>query len=141
MRKLLVVTAFLGFASVASAQAPNVTSYTQEVFAPGVSTVTGSPMWTNVYTASAAVCNQTAPTVPPSVVNPTRVFFDDAANPGRVCIVTLVSGLLAALPNQSGYLTTMLQTDNLGQSSARSDPSNPFGRQGPPSKLTGVKIQ
>ena len=73
-------------------------------------------------------------------MNPTRFLFDDAANPGKVCIVPLTAGLLPALPNGIGYATTLTQTDNIGQLSGVSAASNPFTRQAPPSVLTGLKL-
>ncbi len=136
---LVLVLALI--AAPAAAQSPNIVKYDQQVFAPGVDPAAGAPLWTNTYQVSAAACNQAPPTVPATVVNPTQVVFDDPAAAGRVCTIALASTLLTALPNQAGYLTTLTQTDTLGQTSARSAASNPFGRQGPPAAPTSVRVR
>lgn len=139
MKKLLaILIVILGVGL--SAQTPNITQYDQQVFSQGVNTVTGTPVWTNTYLSGTALCNQIAPVVPATVTNPSRLFFDDSANPGKVCIVPLSSTLLPALPNGVGFVSTITQTDNIGQASPRSAASNPFGRQGVPSALTGLKV-
>jgi hypothetical protein len=140
MTRVAFVLAFLAVASLASAQAPNIASYQLNVFAPGVSVTTGSPVSTTTYLAAAALCNQTPPVVPPTVVNPGHFAFDDQANPGKSCIVPLVSTLLPGLPNGVGYETTLTQTDNIGQVSPGSAASNPFNRQGLPAVLTGLHL-
>ena len=122
------------------AQTPNIVSYQLSVYAPGVSPVTGSPISTTTYQAGAAVCNQTLPIVPAAVVNPTRFFFDDPANPGKACIVPLNAAVLPGLPNGVGYTTTLTQTDNLGQVSGASAASNPFNKQGIPPVLTNLHL-
>lgn len=138
---LLAVLGACLCAAPAAAQAPNISKYDQQVFAPGVDPSTGAPLWTNTYQASAALCDQAAPTVPAVVANPTQIVFDDPAHAGRVCAITIASTLLVALPNQSGYVTTLTQTDTLGQTSARSAASNPFTKQGVPAVLTNVRVR
>lgn len=142
MRRLLWLVCVAAILTTTPAFAQGATvSYAQQVFAPGVSTATGTPIFVNTYTASAFVCNQAALVIPPGgVTNPTQVSFDDVANAGKACVASLVSTLLPALPNGTGYLSTMTQTDNLGQTSARSAASNPFGRQGAPGVLTNFRI-
>lgn len=139
MQQFLVVVFLLAATLGVSAQAA-ITRYDQQVFAPGVSPVTGSPQWTNSYVASLAVCGQTLVVGSGSVVNPTKLAFDDPAAPGKVCVITFASVLLTALPNGVGYTSTITQTDNLGQTSARSAASNPFDKQGVPAVLTGLKV-
>lgn len=141
-RSVFIVVAFLIASAVpAVAQAPNITKYDQQVFAPGVDPAVGAPLWTNTYQATAAVCNQAPPTVAAVVTNPTQIVFDDLANAGRVCTIVIASSLLPALPNQAGYVTTLTQTDTLGQTSARSAASNPFSKQGVPAVLTNVRVR
>lgn len=139
-RIALSIILMLAVSSAASAQAANITQYTQQVFAPGVNPVTGAPQWTNVYQAASVACNQAPITVTGTVVNPTRLEFDDSANTGKVCIVSLATTLLSALPNGVGYTSTLTQTDSLGQVSPRSAASNPFTQQGAPNAPTGFKI-
>lgn len=139
MKRFTFALVFFASAALAHAQAPNIVSYQEQTFAPGVDPTTGSPIQTNTYAASLATCNQAPPVVPPTVTNPTRIFFDDAANAGKVCIVTLASALLPALPNGVGYVSTLSQTDNLGQTSPRSAASNPFSRQAGPAALTHLQ--
>jgi len=140
MKRVLLAVLFVSLASIAHAQAPNITGYSLETYGPGVTPATGQPIQSTPYTSAAVQCNQTAPTVPNTVANPTRFFFDDAANPGKVCIGSLTSTYLQALPNGSGYTVYLTQTDNLGQTSARSAVSNPFGKQGIPAILTNLKV-
>lgn len=143
LSSLVILAAMIGLLAVpqkAAAQTANIVTYNQQTFSPGVNTVTGTPIQTNSYQASGVVCGQVAPTVPASIVNPTRFFIDDAAVPGKVCIGALASVLLPALPNGVGYQSTFTQVDNLGQESPRSAASNPFGKQGTPAALTGLKI-
>jgi hypothetical protein len=137
----LVVMLTLLLAAPVSAQETNIASYVQDVFAPGVDPAAGAPMWSNTYQATAAVCNQTPGTIPPTVVNPTQILWDDKDHAGRVCVATLVSTLLPALPTASGYVTTLKRVDTAGQASGRSAASNPFDRLAPPAAPTGVKVR
>lgn len=137
MKALILVLALLAIAAPLAAQ--TIVSSKQEIFAAGVSTLTGSPVQTNVFLAAGTVCNQTAPVVPALVVNPQRFLYDDPANAGKVCIQTMTSAQLAAIPNGAGYLATLSVTDDLGQTSARSAASNPFSQQGAPAAPTGYK--
>lgn len=128
------------FAPPARAQAPNVVSYTHEIFASGVSTVTGNPLISTVYQATNVVCNLAKLPVPPTVKNPHQIEFDDPIHTGQACIATLVSTVLPSLPTGTGFLSTLKQTDDAGQTSARSTPSNPFGVQGIPPVITGLSV-
>lgn len=139
MKKFLFVP-FILFAVNAQAQAPNIVSYTLDTYAPNVTPATGSPLQSTPYMAANITCNQVALSVPNNVANPTRFQFDDAANAGKVCIGSLSSGWLTALPNGQGYTTYISQTDNLNQTSVRSAASNPFARQGSPAVLTNLKV-
>jgi hypothetical protein len=137
---LLFLFALLIMPTLARAQAPNIVQYDMQIFAPGVNTTTGSPVQTNTYQVSNVVCNQSPLSVTGTTMNPTRFEVDDAANAGKVCTGTLTSVLLPSLPNGVGYQATMTQTDNLGQTSPRSGPSNSFGKQGVPAAPTGFKL-
>lgn len=137
-RYLLIVAALFS-ATPAFAQS-NVVQIDLQTFAPGVSTVTGAPLKSDTYLLGTIVCNSTAPAVPATVINPTRFFYDDLVNAGKVCIGTLVNTLLPSLPNQSGYLATVTATDNLGATSPRSAASNPFAVQAAPPARTGLKV-
>lgn len=141
-RRVILAVIFLVLSvTSAMAQAPNIAQYHQLVFGPGVDPQTGSPIWTNDYTATAATCNLVAPTVPATVTNPTAIFFDDQAHPGMSCQILIASTMLPAIPNGPGYVAVLTQTDNLGQTSARSAASNPFAKQGIPAVLTNVKAK
>jgi len=142
MKRILFISfiSFISLYSLSNAQTPNITSYTLETWAPGVNPSTGQPIQTTPFQANNFTCDQPVPTVPATVTNPTKVFIDDAAKPGRACISMLVANYLVALPNGTGYVTTITQTDNLGQTSARSAVSNPFGKQGSPAVVTGLKV-
>lgn len=132
------------FASIpAQAQIAGIVQVNVQTFAPGVNTVTGMPTSDNLYLVNSFLCNQVAPVVPVTVINPLRFFFDDPASttvPKRVCIATIVSTLLPSLPNLPGYVITVTQTDSIGQTSPRSAASNPFAIQGIPSAPTGLKV-
>ncbi len=142
MRRIVLAVALVVLtASSAAAQlASNIVQVDLQIFAPGVSTVTGSPVSATSYLVALFTCNQVAPTVPATVTNPTRFFFDDVTNPGKVCLGTLVSSILPALPNTSGYLATVTVTDTTGQTAARSAASNPFGTVAAPTVRTGLKV-
>jgi hypothetical protein len=136
MKKFLFIPLVL-VASVASAQAPNITSYTLDTFAQGAT----APMQSTPYQANAIVCNQAQPTgSTTNVINPTKFYFDDQGNAGKFCVGQLGSTWLQALPNGPGYFVTLVQIDNLGNQSARSAGSNPFARQGSPATLTSVRV-
>ncbi len=141
MRPLLfTVVVLLVPASSAFAQLAGITTVTQQIYAPGVSTITGTPAVTQAYVPSLFVCNQTAPSVPVNVVNPRQFFFNDDVNIGKVCIATLAASTLAGLPNGSGYQSTVTVTDSSGQTSPRSAASNPFDVAAVPSARTGYKV-
>lgn len=91
----------------------------------------------DAFPASAAVCNQTAPTGA-STVNPGRVIWDDLANAGKVCIYTVpTSGSLPSLPTPGTYEGTLTAINTVGSAeSARA----PFSRLGPPVAPTGTKF-
>lgn len=72
---------------LAHAQGSAPTSYRAEYYAPGAS----QPITTDTFPASAVVCNQTTPTSTSSV-NPTRMYWTDPNNAGRVCIYTPPTG-------------------------------------------------
>lgn len=143
MRRFLFLTllALAGSTGLLFAQAPNIASYDLLVFAPGVDPSAGSPISDTPFPASAVTCNQTALTPGTTVVNPTLVEFDDAANAGKVCTINLAGGtVITSLPIASGYVVVLTQTDGNGLTSARSAASNPFGVAASPATITGVKV-
>ena len=141
MKKLIISFILILSANVAHAQLPgSIVSYNLDTFAPGVNTTTGTPLQTTVITVPNFMCGQTAPTITGTVTNPTKAVIDDPGSAGKVCIAALVANYLVALPNGTGYVATIQAVDNLGQVSARSVASNPFGKQGLPVSPTNLKL-
>lgn len=143
-RRLLLFLALplLLCATRAQAQTGALVSYELQVFNPGVSPVTGTPVQTNTIPAASVTCNTTKPTVPATVVNPSQAFWDDPTNAGKVCLVnqgTFLASLV--VPSPFGpYTATVTVTDDFGLTSARSAASNPFFRRGNPNPRTGVSV-
>jgi hypothetical protein len=117
-----------------------VASYTMEVWSAGVNPASGSPVTSTTFLVGTVTCNQAAITVPGTVINPTRLVWDDPAVAGKVCIATINSTVLTALPNGLGYFVTLRAVDTAGLVSARSTASNSFNQQVPPPALTNVKL-
>jgi hypothetical protein len=139
MKRFSVLCLVLMVISASRVEA-QITSYRQDVFAAGVNPSVGSPVTSNTYQASAFTCNQVAPAIPATLTNPTRILFDDPANAGRVCLATLSSTLLSALPNGLGYFSTLVAIDSTGLQSLRSTPTNSFNQQVLPPAPTNVKL-
>jgi hypothetical protein len=123
------------------AQAQTITSYTLKVWAVSTPPPT-LPISTTPIPAANFVCNQTAPTVPATVANPTHVFFDDTVNIGKVCIYTDTgTGPLLALPFTTQPMNATIAATNGTGTSADSVASNSFTRPGvAPPALTGVRV-
>lgn len=95
MKRVLFAVAAFFVASSVWAQSP-ATSYTTKFYNVGAP----SPLQTETFVASTAVCNQAAPTGV-STVNPTRLVWTDPdpTHISKVCIATeQASGLLFSLP-------------------------------------------
>jgi hypothetical protein len=123
--------------SAAHAHAQTITSYPLKIWNVGAT----APISTTVLPASSFVCNQTAPTVPPSVINPTKLAIDDVVNVGKVCIYTdSPGGPLLGLPFSSQPLQATLAATNSAGTSPDSAVSNSFTRPGlPPPAPTAVR--
>lgn len=116
-----------------SAAAQTIDSYQAKYYNAGAP----SPVQTESFPVSAASCNQ-APPVITSTVNPSRVVWDDPANPGKVCIYSAApSGPLFSIPvgNYEGTLTAI----NAAGASAESA-RVPFSRLAVPPVPTGVRV-
>lgn len=90
----------------------------------------------DVFPASAAVCNLEAPANPVNI-NPTTAVWDDPANPGRVCAFTVgAGGALLSFP-VGNYEATLTAINSAGQAeSARA----PFSRMAAPPVRTGLRL-
>ncbi len=136
MRALLAGLILGLLAWPAAAQAQALTAIQANYYNAGAA----SPLQTETFAASAAVCNQTPPTNP-STINPTRAVYADPANSGKDCIITdPAGGTLLSLPlggqggtNYEGTLTP-INAVGPGPESARV----PFSRGAAPAALTGV---
>jgi hypothetical protein len=142
MIRILVALLAVLVAGPVAAQTGALVSVDVQIYAPGVNPATGNPVQTNTFLFASAVCNQAAaPPVAGPVFNPTKVEFDDRANPGRVCVADQ-GAFLAALPIVPGdYTATLSVTDDRGLVSPRSAASNPFARVAPPAVLTGARVR
>lgn len=131
-RVSLLVALFALVASLAHAQAP--TSYQANYYNVGAP----SPLQSETFAASSAVCNQ-APIAAASTVNPSRVVLADTVNAGKICVISdPAGGTLVSLPVGTGtnYEGTLQAINAVGASaeSARV----PFSRGAAPPAPTGV---
>ena len=135
MRTVVLSLLLLFVASLASAQA--ITGYDVRIYNQGASAPLQGP------TTLAVVCNQTPPAAPPAtVVNPTKIWFTDAANAGKACVYSESgSGVLSALPfGAANYEATVVAKNGAG-ASPESARSNLFSRPGSaPGAPTGLQI-
>lgn len=133
LRSLALAVALLAaLAAAVSAQTAPIDSYENRHYAAGAA----APTQTYTFPATATVCNQADPGSGVTV-NPTRLIWDDPANPGRVCIHQFAAGsTLFSLPigNYEGTLIAVNQGGASGES-----PRAPFSRLGPPSVPSGVR--
>lgn len=142
---LACLLCMIGVATRASAQSPEaVVSYDYGVFAAGVNPSTGSPVSaiTNFLT-SAVTCGLSPKQANPgTVTNPTKVYFDDPANPSTADCEwnpAAASGYLQGLPLGSGFLG-YLRAHGATTVSAWSAASNPFNHQAvSPAVPTGIR--
>jgi hypothetical protein len=137
MKSILTALALL-LSTTAMAQPPNVVSYQVQLFPSGANTQTATPVQTTTIQAAAMQCGQTPPALTMSVVNPTRIFFEDPANATKVCTTDLAA-FFATIPSGT-YTATITWTDNIGLVADRSDASSPFEQRGKPIVLKGLRI-
>ena len=129
--KTILTLAFVALASVASAQ--SITDYAAKYYNVGAP----APVQTETFLAAAVSCNQVAPTNT-NTVNPTRIYWDDPANTGKVCIYTPTSGApLLSLP--VGSFEGTLTANNQAGSSPESA-RVPFSKLAAPAVLTGLRF-
>lgn len=120
MKRLLLAALVVLLPAVAHAQTP-ASSYVLKFYNVGAP----SPIQTETFAASTALCGQTKPAAT-STVNPTRFFWDDPAGGGKVCILgESASGPLFSIPlgNYEGTVAAV----NATASSAESNRA-PFSR-------------
>lgn len=131
MKSFVLTLTFMFVATVVGAQ--SITGYTIKYYDPGAP----AARQTETFTAGVTVCNQVAPVV--GATNPTRIFWDDLANAGKVCVFTATaSNSLVSFPIGSYELT--LSATNAAGSSPESAPRVPFVRLSAPAAPTGVKV-
>jgi len=128
VKRLMLALGFvLVLAPAAHAQA--ITSYTYKIFNQGAT----APFTTASLPATAVVCNTTPKlTATGTTVNPTKVAWDDPANPTTAdCVYTDPgTGPLLSLPfGAQAYTSTVAAVNAVGPS-ADSASSNPFSRPG-----------
>lgn len=131
-RRLLTLATLLLLATPAAAQSvpETVLSWDLKFFSAGVNPATGAPLLSANITVAASTCDLAPITVPPGpIVNPTRIFIDDPALPGRVCQLapTTSAGLLLSVPLGVGIVATA-EARGATQVSPRSAASAPFTR-------------
>ena len=131
MKTGLLAFAFVALASVASAQ--SITDYSAKYYNVGAP----APVQTETFLAAAVSCNQVTPTNT-NTVNPTRMYWDDPANVGKVCIYTPAAGApLLSLP--VGSFEGTLTANNAAGPSAESA-RVPFSKLAVPPVLTGLRF-
>lgn len=139
MKKLVLLALLVLVPTMAFAQAVP-TSYDLQIFSPGVSPITGTPIQVSAIPLTAVTCNLAPPPPPVTPVIGVRfLYWDDIAIAGRSCRVDRFTVFLA-LPLGTGYVTT-LTASNAGGTSARSAASNPFNvALLPPVAPTGLVV-
>lgn len=132
--RLALVCGLLGIAGSLQAQSLP-TSYQAAFYNAGAA----QPLQqSDTFLRTAASCNQTAPTTV-STVNPTRVVWNDEANPGKVCVFAFPSSAaLFSLPIPGSYEAT-LKAVNAAGASAESNRA-PFSRLAPSAVPTGLQF-
>lgn len=138
--KIGLLTLFgLLFSALAHAQSP-ITLVTFKVYVQGATTPIQTP---TVMAITNFVCNTTKPTDPTSVqVNPTKIYFDDIVNTGKVCLYTDPgTGVLFSVPFGTQVYEARVSATNSGGTSPDSLVSNSFSHPGaPPTAPTGLKV-
>lgn len=138
--KIGLLTLFgLLFSAIAHAQSP-ITSVTLKFFIQGGTTTVQTP---TVMPITSFVCNTTKPADPVApVVNPTKIYFDDPVNVGKICLYTDPgSGVLFSVPFGTQVYEGRISATNAGGTGPDSSVSNSFSHPGaPPLVLTGLKV-
>jgi hypothetical protein len=124
------VLLILSAVTVSAQQVPEtIVSWDLEVFASGVNTATGSPIYGPLnFLRSTSTCGQAKVTVPSIVINPSIISVDDPADTTKACHLGPNSaGVLISAPLGTGLRAT-LRAKGATLSSPRSAASNPFDR-------------
>lgn len=135
----VVLVASLGLARSAEAQSPS--SYILKVTAQGAT----APVSTTTLAASGFACAQTPKIATPTttVLNPTKLVFDDPSSPSTAdCVfVDNGSGPLLSIPFGATVYTAVVDVVNVAGTSADSAASNPFSRPGlTANAATGLRV-
>src|SRR5688500_18458187 len=133
MKALLLASCLVLVPAVTVAQ-EIITSYEFRVYAAGAVAPTSS----TPFPASAATCNQAAPSVG-TTVNPTTVLWDDPSATGRVCSLSLTAGTGPIVTLPSGTYTGSIVAANTEGASPESNRA-PFSRARVPAARTGVRF-
>ena len=113
--------------------AQTISDYTVRYYLTGAA----APLQTQAFTASSVTCNLPPPP-PTSVINPTRLLWDDPANAGQVCQYVPGTGdVLLSFP--AGAYEGTLAASNAGGVSGESARA-PFSRVNPPLVPVGFRV-
>lgn len=138
MRKLICI-ALISLCLAVSVHAQTPVSYKLEVWTAGSNVDTGLPIKSIDFVPTQITCNQVPQPVPAQVFNPTKFYFDDVNNPGKVCGANFPSTYLDNIPNGSGYFNTLTYATAEALVAPRSAASNFFTRM-ILNVLTGLKV-
>lgn len=137
MKALLTLALWL-IAAPAFAQTGALVSYELQVHQG--STPTTPAFRTVTIPITPTLCNQPPfTTTPATIVNPTKVDWDDPTNAGRLCLADLTT-FFVGLPAGS-YISTITSLDDLNRVSGRSAVSNPFTVVPLRSAPTGLQVR
>lgn len=129
---ILITVLALIIAAAARSSAQAIDTYQIRIYPQGSTVVSAGPVNTQ---ASAVTCNLT-PIAPPATppLNPTNVYWNDAANAGKQCR-TAMPNVLG--PLKPGLYDVKVTAGIAGQFSPESAPFT-FEKPGPPAAPTGV---
>lgn len=135
MRTMIIAIACLFVANLAAAQNP-IEVYEMNFYLDG--STASSAVFT--FTPAAVTCNQPDPgPTTGTVVNPSRISWDDVDNPGMVCLWNDPgTGPLLSMAGGS-WEGTLRVTDTLGLTSPESNRA-PFVVAGPPAARSGLRF-
>lgn len=152
--KALFVSAFLAFASLASAQTGVPLTYIVEVVSStAANPLTALPVANGVLSVSYSAANGNQPlftTPPPPVeVNPTRLVWADPVNSGRLYITqqtTFMNGIPRAGTATTPAYVFRVTANNADGSAGPTSVSNPFSLPqpvvlNPPAAVTGAQAR